>query len=129
MRMHDARLFLPKVAIQTRQHPRLDALAPEHVIRNAVSRQLFGQHTITIQRTNCRPKPLPVQVRPDRHCDLLDSTDLERIENLDNRYNHATFRSVWVVPKERACNILLLLEQRKQRSRARGHPVATYINQ
>ena len=41
---------------------------------------------ISIKRTDYGPKPLPVQVRPDRYCELLNATDLERIQNLDNRY-------------------------------------------
>src|SRR5688572_11608809 len=97
VRVHDARLFLPEAAIQTLQHPRLDALAPEHVIRDAVPHQLFGQHAISIKRTDCRPKPLPVQVRPDGYCELLNATDLQRIEDLDNRRHHATLREPWVV--------------------------------
>jgi len=64
VRVHDARFFLSKATIQARQDSRLDSLAPEHVVRNPVPYQLFGQHAISVKaqiagrnffRSRCAP--------------------------------------------------------------------------
>ena len=89
VRVHDARFFLSKATIQTRQDCRLDSLSPEHVMRNPVPYQLLGQHAISVKCADCGSKLLPVQVRADRHREFFNTTNLERVDDLDCRNHHA----------------------------------------
>ena len=99
VRVYDARFFLSKATVQTRQGSRLDSLAPEHVIRNPKPYQLFGQHTISVEGADRGSKLLPVQVRPDRHREFFNTTDFERVDNLDCRNHHAVLRGARVLAR------------------------------